>query len=146
MTSDRPKLIQLSRTEEWVHRSQAKAVAFNVYSQFSMNPARVEPLARLALVAHHRYTSDSIHSHLDPTTINTLIKWQYLTPSANVSNLAASRTLYTQLAENMIVPEVQDGDYGGFLVEPFAHPEIMDELYAMYKRTLAERRRNSNAD
>lgn len=146
MTNDRPKFIQLAHTKEWVDRSQAKAVAFNVYSQFSMNPARVEPLARLALVAHNRYTSDSIHSHLDPTTIKTLTEWQYLAPGANVSNLAASRTLYTQLTENMVVPEVQGDDCGGFLVEPFTHPEIMDELYTMYKRTLAERRHNSNAD
>ena len=146
MSAEKPKLLQLAKTREWVQRREAKNTAKEVYREFAMNKERVEPLARLAIVAVQGYPIELTRYHIDEVTLETLVNWRYLTPGAQIDSLIASQTLRAQITANMIEPDLYEGEYSGYLVEPFEYPEIINDLFSTYLQDRADRRTRSNAD
>lgn len=127
--TERKKMAQLSRTKQWVERQPAKDAATDIYMQFSMNVEYVEPIARLALVAHANYSQEAFDYYLPKQLRVQLTKWGYLLPLENPLKFP---TLKTIVVGNMIVPEVVDDDVGGRIVEPFVYPHIITDLYQSY--------------
>lgn len=146
MSTEKPKLLQLAKTGEWVQRIEAKNTAKDVYREFAMNKERVEPLARLALVAVQGYPIELTKYHIDDATLETLVNWRYLAPGAQIDSLTVSQTLRAQIAANMIEPDAYEGEYSGYLVEPFTFPPIINDLFSTYLQDRVDRRTKSNAD
>lgn len=145
--TERPALLQLSHTHDWVPKFEALGEAKNVYTEFGYNWDCVEDTAKLSAVLRSPRPNHLAKELFDEELVIRLVKRNYLVSRLGITaNIAGQVTLKSKIAVNMIVPDLEEGSISGHLVEPFVGREIFPDLHRDYLRTINDRREKDLKD
>lgn len=145
--TERSPLLQLAFTKQWVPKFEALNEAKNVYTEFGYNWDCAEDTAKLSAILRSRHPEHVARELLDDDLIDRLVKRSYLVSRLGVvANISQQITLKSQVAFNMVVPDIEDGTISGHLVEPFVGREIFPELHQDYLQTIRTRREKDLKD
>lgn len=139
-----PSYIQLAHTKEWVPKVEAIGESMTVYTEFAYNLGCMEDLAVLSAALRSDNPDIAAKNLLSEDVLDRLIRRDYFTDL--LGSLATRVTLKSQVATNMVVPEIEDGTISGYLEEPFMGREMFPELHDAYLKNLEIRRQKGEAE
>ena len=143
-TSRNPSFIQLAYSKEWVPKVEALGESTTVYTEFAYNLGCMEDLAVLSAALRADNPDIAAKNLLSNSILERLIRRNYITNF--LGSLATRITLKSQIATNMVVPEISDGTISGYLEEPFMGRKVFPELHNAYLKYLENRRQEGEAE
>lgn len=140
MVSKNKSYLQLSHTKEWVPRPEALDASMLIYSEFASNLACMEDLAILSSSLRSSDPELAIKRDIHEDVLDRLVRRDYFVANS-LGSFVSRLTIRSQVAANMVVPEIEDGTISGYLSEPFVGRDILAELHSTHLRNIDERRK-----
>lgn len=127
---ERPSLIQLAETRNWVPRVESKLAAEAIYQHFANSVNHAADLAQFSATMRANFQDKVDLNLLEDSNPGWLSSNDYIS-----HGLQASRTNITLrglIAINMVVPDIEEATISGHLREPFVGVWVLDDLYQAY--------------
>lgn len=136
---ERPSLIQLAETRNWVPRVESKLAAEAIYLHFANHVGHAGDLAQFSAVIRQNFQDKIDLKLLRDSNSEWLSNNDYINHGLQASY--TKLTLRGLVAVNMVEPDIEEGMVAGYMREPFVGLWVLDDFYQSYTDNRDERKR-----